>query len=250
MIVNKLPVSTALLDHINIILVGTTHPGNIGAAARAMKTMGLKHLRLVQPQHFPSLEATSRASGADDLLANAQLFEHFDESLHDCQLIFGTSARQRSIRWSTLSPKQCAKQALDTQQPIAIVFGREHSGLTNQELDRCHHMIQIPTSDNFSSLNLAAAVQVVTYELRCYADELHQKPLLPPDEMPVSAEEMRLFYEHLEQTLIDIRFLDPEKPRRLMRRLHRLFNRAQPVTSEMNLLRGILTAAQNIHKKL
>ncbi len=111
-------------------------------------------------------------------------------------------------------------------------------------------MIQIPTSDNFSSLNLAAAVQVVTYELRCYADELQQKPLLPPDEMPVSAEEMRLFYEHLEQTLIDIRFLDPEKPRRLMRRLQRLFNRAQPVTSEMNLLRGILTAAQNIHKKL
>jgi tRNA C32,U32 (ribose-2'-O)-methylase TrmJ len=111
-------------------------------------------------------------------------------------------------------------------------------------------MIQIPTSDNFSSLNLAAAVQVVTYELRCYVDELQQKPLLPPDEVPVSAEEMRLFYEHLEQTLIDIHFLDPEKPRRLMRRLQRLFNRAQPVTSEMNLLRGILTTAQNIHKKL
>lgn len=214
-----------------------------------MKTMGLRHLRLVQPQHFPSLEATARASGADDVLANAEIFEQFEASLHDCRLVLGTSARQRSIRWSTLAPRQCAMQALESQEKVAIVFGREYAGLTNAELDRCHYMIQIPTSDTFSSLNLAAAVQVVTYELRCYADELRQKPLSPRDEMPVSAEEMHLFYEHLEQTLIDIRFLDPKKPRRLMRRLQRLFNRAQPITSEMNLLRGILTAAQNIHKK-
>lgn len=245
---NEPLVSSALLDNIFIILVGTTHPGNIGAAARAMKTMGLKHLRLVQPQHFPSLEATARASGADDLLAHAEVFDRFEDSLQGCRLVFGSSARQRSIRWSTLHPKQCATQALEFQDKVAIVFGREHSGLTNDELDRCHYMVQIPTDAQFSSLNLAAAVQVFSYELRCRADELCQKPLAPRDEMPVSAEQMHLFYQHLEQTLIDIEFLDPEKPRRLMRRLQRLFNRAQPVTSEMNLLRGILTAAQKPKK--
>lgn len=241
---NEPLVAATFLDNIFIILVGTTHPGNIGAAARAMKTMGLKHLRLVQPQHFPSLEATARASGADDLLAHAEIFDRFEDSLQGCRLVFGSSARQRSIRWSTLHPRQCATQALESQDKVAIVFGREHSGLTNDELDHCHYMLQIPTDAHFSSLNLAAAVQVVSYELRCRADELCHKPLAPRDEMPVSAEQMQLFYLHLEQTLIDIEFLDPEKPRRLMRRLQRLFNRAQPVTSEMNLLRGILTAAQ------
>lgn len=240
-----------MLDHIQIILVGITHPGNIGATARAMKTMGLSHLRLVQPKSFPNVEATARASGADDILMQAPIYDSFEDSLHDCRLILGTTARPRSIAWPALSPRLCAKTALEIQEPVALVFGREHSGLTNQELDCCHYMVQIPTNPSFSSLNIAAAVQILAYELKVKSDELaltsdnnslsNLDTLLPA---PASAEAMTQFYQHLEQTLIDIEFLDPQKPRRLMRRLHRLFNRAKPNDSEMNILRGILTATQ------
>jgi len=208
------------LDNIKIILVETTHPGNIGAAARAMKTMGLSHLRLVQPKLFPCAEATARAAGADDILANTQIFESYEESLRDCHLILGTSARHRSIAWPILTPKASV----------------------------CHYLVQIPTKTTFSSLNVASAVQILAYELRC-ADlakspaTLHERGEIAKS-VPASAEEMAQFYEHLEQTLIDIDFLDPKKPRRLMRRLHRLFNRVQLIDSEVSILRGILTAAQ------
>lgn len=226
--------------------MGITHPGNIGAAARAMKNMGLYHLRLVQPQDFPCAQATARASGADDLLMNAQIFSSYEESIKDCHLVFGASARQRSIPWPVLSPQECAQKTLVMSKEVAIVFGREHSGLTNQELDRCHFLVQIPTNPDFSSLNVAAAVQILTYELKIQSQELNaDRSFL---ETPVSAETLAMFYEHLEQTLIDIEFLDPQKPKRLMRRLQRLFNRAQLVDSEINILRGILTTTQMLRK--
>lgn len=241
-----------MLDRIKIVLVGITHPGNIGATARAMKTMGLSQLALVQPKQFPCAEATARATGADDVLAHAQLFDSFTASIQDCHLILGTSARQRSIAWPVLTPRACAEQTLAIpNSKVAIVFGREHSGLTNQELDQCHAMVQIPTSQSFGSLNVAAAVQIIAYELRMKSEELQittegnlKKKSLTARVIPASAAAIAQFYQHLEQTLIDIGFLDPLKPRRLMRRLHRLFNRTQLIDSEVNILRGILTAAQ------
>ncbi|MBE9563351.1 MAG: RNA methyltransferase, partial [Proteobacteria bacterium] len=200
-----------MFDNIYIVLVGITHPGNIGAAARAMKTMGLSKMRLVQPKHFPDADATARACGADDILFNAQIFDSYEESLQDCHLVFGASARQRMIAWPVLTPKACAEQALQIQAPIAIVFGRENSGLTNKELEHCNYLVQIPTDTNFSSLNVAAAVQILTYEFRM--EELNQKNFDSPLPPPVSAESMEQLYQHLEQTLIDIKFLDPNHPR-------------------------------------
>lgn len=233
------------LDSIQIVLVGTTHPGNIGATARAMKNMGLTHLVLVDPQRFPAAEATARASGAADILQAAQCYNSLPVALQDSQLVLGTSARQRTINWPILHPRACAEQALQATGKVSIVFGREHSGLTNEELDLCHYLIQIPTNAEYSSLNLAAAVQVVCYELRVKAlADAEPAAASMETEPPVSAHEMELFYEHLQHTLIDIDFLNPEQPKHLMRRLRRLFHRAQPNTVEMNILRGILTAMQ------
>ena len=234
-----------MLDNIQIVLVGITHPGNIGAAARAMKSMGLSQMRLVKPKLFPCAEATARAAGADDILANAQVFDNYAESLGDCRLIFATSARPRNLAWPTLTPKTCAAKALQGKTKIAIVFGREQSGLTNQELELSHFVVQIPTNTSFSSLNVAAAVQIFCYELKVKNDELSHTntncPHLPP---PAPAQAMVNFYQHLEQTLTEINFLNPQKPKKLMQRLHRLFNRIQPVDSEVRILRGILTAIQ------
>lgn len=246
------------LDNIQIVLVEISHPGNLGAAARAMKTMGLSHLRLVQPKQFPSAEATARATGADDVLSNAQLFDTLEESLRDCHIIFATSARLRAIAWPVISPKTCAEQALKCTGKVAIVFGREQAGLTNQELDYCNYLVQIPTNPTFRSLNVASAVQILAYELR----EKYEQLIIRNDELiikndhstidetdfslppPAIAEDVTRFYEHLEQTLIHIGFLDPQKPRHLLRHLHRLFNRIQLLDSEVRLLRGILTAIQ------
>jgi len=232
-----------MLNNIQIILVGITHPGNIGAAARAMKTMGLSQLRLVQPKIFPSVEATARASGADDILANAQIFDTLEDSIKDCHLVFGTSTRSRHLIWPTLTPKVCAEKSRQSAEKVAIIFGREQSGLTNAELQLCHFLVQIATNPTFSSLNVASAVQIVAYELH-ESFINHSEEIVALENPPASAEMMGHFYQHLEQTLIDIEFLDPEKPKHLMRRLHRLFNRIQPIESEVNILRGILTAAQ------
>ncbi|OQW91148.1 MAG: tRNA (cytosine(32)/uridine(32)-2'-O)-methyltransferase TrmJ [Beggiatoa sp. IS2] len=234
-----------MLSNIHVVLVGITHPGNIGAAARAMKTMGLSRLILVQPKTFPCAEATARAAGADDILAQARICETLEEGLNDCRLVFGTSARPRTIAWPLLSPNAGAKMIVTLGEKTALLFGREHAGLTNQELELCHYVIQIPTNPNFSSLNVAAAVQILAYEIFTNQSALTTKiETASSEHCPAPAEAMTLFYQHLEQTLIDIQFLDPEKPRKLMRRLHRLFNRAQPDDLELNILRGILRAAQ------
>ncbi len=225
-----------------IVLINTSHPGNIGATARAMKNMGLVTLCLVEPKHYPSAEATARASGADDLLASAKCFATLDEAVADCALVIGASARSRTLPVPMLDPRGCAE--LVHRQPdverVAILFGRERSGLTNDELDRCHQLVRIPTAPDYPSLNIAAAVQVIAYELRIAAAAGEK-----PDEPEVdyaSMTQMEQFYTHLEQTLVELEFLDPDNPRQLIRRLRRLFNRARPDQNEINILRGILTA--------
>lgn len=235
-----------MLDQIRIILVNTTHPGNIGAVARAMKNMGLADLCLVAPKRFPDPEADARASGATDILAAATLVDTLEDAIADCHLVVGTSARGRHIPWPIMNPRELAgvvgKVARDTR--VAIVFGREDRGLTNEELHRCHHHVQIPTNPDFSSLNVAAAVQVIAYELRMLQESLDE-PSAPKwgtqwDIELAQAKELELLFEHLEKTLVEIEFLDPENPRQLMTRMRRLFLRAVPDKVEVNVLRGIL----------
>ena len=228
---------------IRIVLVGTTHPGNIGAAARAMKNMGLSDLALVKPRHFPHDEATARASGASDILDNATVVSTLAEALTDCVYVAGASARSRTINWPSMGPRDCAERMISEREhgKVAAVFGPEKSGLNNDDLDLCHTLLTIPTDPGFSSLNLAMAVQVLTYELRV-ASMLDEGPVFETEAPPASSEEMEHFYAHLERVLNDIGFLDPDNPRHLMRRLRRLFIRTRPDKNEVNILRGILTA--------
>ena len=228
-----------------IVLVEPQHPGNIGAVARAMKNMGLRELHLVRPALFPHPEATARASGADDILAAARVFERFDEAIADCGLIVGTSARQRHLPWDLVEPRECSGRIVEAanKQPVALVFGAERTGLTNAELERCNLLMTIPTAPDYSSLNLAMAVQVVTYELW-----LAGRPGAPPPperDVPLaSAEEVARFYVHFEQVLEEIDFKDRTGGGHLMARVRRLFNRAQLDQNEVNILRGVLTAVQ------
>ena len=233
-----------MLSNIRIVLMATSHPGNIGATARAMKNMALSRLCLVNPKQYPSDEAVVRASGADDLLAKAECFESLDDALQGCRLVIGTSARLRTVKWPMLNPRDCAKQLVNeaTTGEVALLFGRERSGLTNEELDRCHYLVNIPTNQEYSSLNLAAAVQVLSYEIFL----AQQQPFLKEDQLfdVATAEMMEGFHHHLEQALSDIGFSDPRQSDKLLRRLRRLFNRARPNQDEINILRGILSAAQ------
>jgi tRNA (cytidine32/uridine32-2'-O)-methyltransferase len=233
-----------MLDGIRIILSNTSHPGNIGAAARAMKTMGLAQLVLVEPKRFPDVEATARASGADDVLAHARLETGIDDALAGCRLVIGASARSRSIPCPVIDPAECARKLYSEslQGDVAVLFGCEQSGLSNTEIDRCHFLVQIPTNPDYGSLNLAAAVQIICYEIM--VAYLGQEGSGEENEhVMVPADEMERFYAHLEYTLVELDFLDPHNPRHLMRRLRRLFNRARPDSNEMNILRGILSAA-------
>jgi TrmH family RNA methyltransferase len=205
--------------------------------------MGLEQLRLVNPRRYPDAEATARASGADDLLARATCYAGLDEAIADATLVIGASARSRSLPVPTLDPRACARMVIphvDTGA-AALLFGRERTGLTNDELDRCHYLVQIPSNPDYPSLNIAAAVQILAYELRLAAGA----DLLPaePDRAYASAAQLEQFYGHLEQALIELDFLDPANPRQLMRRLRRLFARARPDQNEINILRGILSAA-------
>jgi tRNA/rRNA methyltransferase/tRNA (cytidine32/uridine32-2'-O)-methyltransferase len=228
---------------IRIVLVGTTHPGNIGAAARAMKNMGLDELVLVGPRYFPHADATARASGAEDLLDSARVVPNLESAIADCCYVAGASARSRTIGWPSMPPRECAEKLMreSAHGPVAVVFGPEKSGLTNDDLDRCHTLLTIPTDPGFSSLNLAMAVQVISYELRL-ARAHAPATLQAPEAPPATAEELENFYVHLEQVLTVSGFLNPDNPRHLMRRLRRLFLRAQPDKNEINILRGILAA--------
>jgi len=242
-----------LTEKVRIVLVDTSHPGNIGAVARAIKNMGLARLYLVNPQQFPHADATARASGADDLLAQATVCATLDEALTGCSLVMGASARLRNLTVPLLNPRQCATQVLNetgsADVECALIFGREDSGLTNEELGRCHHLVHIPTNAEYSSLNLAAAVQVLSYELRMATLDGQATLVNDEAESLASADDMERFYGHLQQTLEEIGFLDPANPRIMMQRLRRLFNRTRPSEIEMNILRGILTAAQMPKRK-
>jgi TrmH family RNA methyltransferase len=233
-----------LANRIRIVLVETSHPGNIGAAARAMKTMGLERLTLVNPGEFPHPDASARASGAVDVLEQAQVTATLDEALTGCALVAGTSARRRGIGPPQLEPRECAARLAATAagQQVALLFGRERIGLTNEELDRCHVLVNIPANPEYASLNLAAAVQVLAYELRL-ALATPATPL-EAESPPATAEEMERLYAHLEQAALETGFLDPANPKHLMRRLRRLFNRAQPDQNEVHILRGLLSALQ------
>lgn len=233
-----------MLAGVRVILSNTSHPGNIGAAARAMKTMGLTQLVLVEPKHYPDAEATARASGADDVLAGARVEAGIDTALAGCRLVIGASARSRSIPCPILDPGECARKlyAESLQGDVAVLFGCEQSGLSNAEIDRCHFLVQIPTNPDYGSLNLAAAVQIICYEVRvAHLGQEGRDRAAAYDAVP--ADEMERFYAHLEHVLVELDFLDPHNPRHLMRRLRRLFNRARPDSNEMNILRGILSAA-------
>jgi len=234
-------------DRIKIVLVNTSHPGNIGAAARAMKNMALHRLVLVSPDEFPSGVAVGRAAGAVDLLDRAEVVGSLQEAVADCSLIIGTSARSRSIPWPMLSPEDSASKLVveSGQHPVALVFGREASGLNNDELQQCHFHVQIPANPDYSSLNLGAAVMVLGYELY----KAHQAAEVSQarneeeywDQPLSSAEQVEHFYAHLERLLVAVDFHDPDNPRQLMQRLRRLYGRIRIDEMEMNILRGILT---------
>nr|WP_286010223.1 tRNA (cytosine(32)/uridine(32)-2'-O)-methyltransferase TrmJ [Serpens gallinarum] len=245
----------AVLENIRVVLVNTSHPGNIGGAARAMKNMGLSRLVLVDPEEFPSGKAVARASGATDILDGAQVVATLEEALVGCSLVLGTSARDRRIPWPLLDPRESGTVCVEQIQlggEVALVFGREYAGLTNDELQRCQFHVHIPSDPEFSSLNLAAAVQVLTYEVRMAWLAAQGRPskveklevTAMHDTQPVTADEMELYYRHLEETLVQIGFLDPAKPRHLMARLRRLYGRIAVSKLEMNILRGILTETQ------
>jgi TrmH family RNA methyltransferase len=211
-----------------------------------MKVMGLSKLHLVTPKTFPSADATAMASGADDVLQHAAVHGSLESALEGCNLVLGTSARLRSLPMPQMDLRAAAKSALAEHgsQDIAILFGREAYGLTNDEMQRCHQLVHINTNPEYGSLNLAQAVQVMAYEIRMAAVGEAELRFDPQDWVPVDAGQMELFYQHLEETLLDIRFLNPEQPKRLMARLRRLFNRARPDQNEINILRGILAASQ------
>lgn len=239
-----------MLENIRIVLMNTTHPGNIGSAARAMKTMGLSKLYLVTPEKFPHPKANELASNAQDILDQAIVVPDIDAAIADCIFVAGTSARTRTIPWPQLTPRTFAEKTIveSSRGEIAILFGQEQSGLTNEALHRCHAHIHIPCNPDYSSLNLAAAVQVIAYELRVAS----LADVTPPswDYDLATAAQMESFFIALEKVLIQMDFLDPKAPRQLMTRLRRFFARARPDIMEMNIFRGILTSiVQRILKK-
>jgi tRNA/rRNA methyltransferase len=231
-----------LLGNFRIILCQTSHPGNIGAAARAMKTMGLQQLYLVQPKKFPHSEASAMAANADDVLENAQVCETLAEALAGCALAIGLSARKRQLSHELMDVRQAAAHAsqVAASQPVALVFGTEMSGLSNAELDLCQLLAMIPADPEFSSLNLAAAVQVMSYEIRMALLD-GRTGIASMDEPLATNDDLEMLYRHMEETLVRIGFLNPAAPGRLMQRLRRLYARARPEKEEVNILRGILT---------
>lgn len=246
-------------NQIRIVLVETSHSGNIGAVARAMKNMGLGNLWLVNPASFPDETSYARSAGASDVLDRAHVVQSLDEALADCVLVMGTSARGRKVPWPVIAPPQAAATASEhtAQGNVALVFGRENHGLSNDELQRCHYHIHIPSNPDYSSLNLAMAVQVMCYELRMrYLAGLedsesspHLEPMVAPgdpgwDVPPATVGEVEGFFGHFEQVLVDVDFHRRDNPRHLMARMRRLFQRARMDQMEVNILRGVLAAIQ------
>mgnify|MGYP001303467723 FL=1 len=222
-------------------MVKTTHPGNIGAAARAIKTMGFDKLCLINPIEHPHSEARARSAGALDVLLGAEVFDNLQDAIKDCGLIIGTTARTRRISVPITNIRETAPSivAEAKQKSVAVIFGPEKSGLINAQVDCCNQLVNIPSIGSYKSLNLAMAVQIVAYELRVANEAL---PAEIRARNLASNEEIELFYNHLNQVLLETGFLDPKNPKQLMRRLRTLFNRAQMDENEINIMRGILAS--------
>lgn len=255
---------SAHLSHVRIVMVNTTLPANIGSALRAMKTMGLSKLVLVAPKTYPHPDIDALAAGATDLIEQIEIVDTLEDAIQDCQLVFGTSARSRTIPWPLLDVRPAAEKALsavaEQQQEIAILFGREDRGLTNEELAMSNYHLTIPVNSDYGVLNVAQAIQVVCYELRMAALDHVEHPRDPKahmqvvdgiemhwDEPLVNHAQMEQFYPHLEKMLAEIEFLDPENPRLLPLRLRRLFGRIQLDRMEYHLLRGIFSRVQALN---
>ena len=236
-------------SNIKIVLVNTAHPGNIGGAARAMKNMGLSELCLVEPREYPAPRAVWRAAGAREVLTHATVVDSVDEAIADCSLVIGTSARERRIPWPLINPRECGVRVWAEAQKhkVALLFGREDRGLTNDELQKCHYHVHIPSNPEYSSLNLATAVQVLAYEIRMasLANENGDLPDLAEWDQPlVNAEDLENFHNHLAETMAELDFYDPENPKQLLTRMRRLFNRLRMDQMEVSILRGLLSAVQ------
>ncbi|MCA0404291.1 MAG: RNA methyltransferase [Proteobacteria bacterium] len=240
-----------IFSNIRIVLVATSHPGNIGSTVRAMKTMGLSKLYLVEPKIFPHFKANEMAAGADDLLETAIVVDSLDKALENCKLIIATSARPRGVSLPGLLPGECADlvASTDDNSEIAILFGREHAGLTNEELLKSHYHVNIPANPDYSSLNLSQAVQIIAYELRMRLLAPEAKVELQSDRL-ATADEVEQFYKHCFEVLTAIEFLKPTNPtKRLQQRIRRLFNRARLENMEVSILRGILSQVQYVLKQ-
>jgi len=235
---------------VNIVLVGTSHPGNIGSAARAMKNMGLDRLRLVAPERFPATEATVMAAGADDVLGRARVFPDVASAVADCGLVVGTTARSRHLPWRVVEPRQAAREIAGASATgeVAVLFGAERTGLTNEDIERCQLLLTIPTGPAYGSLNVAMAVAIVAYEI-LLASRGEEDATAARGIPLASAIEMERFYEHLERVLEEIDFRDRTGEGHLMARIRRLFNRAVLDQNEMNILRGILTSVQGRRRR-
>lgn len=235
-----------MLDKISVVLVGTSHPGNIGSAARAMKVMGLTNLVLVDPACEIDDKTYALAAGAADVVENARIVATLDEAIADCGLVVGSSARSRTLEWPQLDPRECGVKAIAEAgaHNVAILFGRERTGLTNEELQKCHCHVYIPANPDYSSLNLAMAVQTVCYEVRmAYLEQQKHAGDSKVEEYP-RAKELEMFYEHLEKVTRQTRFINKNHPGMVMAKLRRLFTRARPEQQELNILRGILSSVE------
>jgi tRNA (cytidine32/uridine32-2'-O)-methyltransferase len=235
------------LDDIRIVLIEPAHPGNIGAVARAMKTMALRDLTLVRPAKFPAEDADRRAMGAIDILQQARVVDDFEQAVGDCELVIGGSARERTVPHEVLDARQCGRQLVEESargRRVAVVFGPERTGLANQDLDRCHLQVVIPTSDAFSSLNLASAVQLVCYEIfvaaREYDPVAETRDKLASWEQVPEQRDLEYFYEHLERALDATRYLRDENREITMTKLRRVFGRSRPNVGELKLLHSLV----------
>nr|WP_113867213.1 tRNA (cytosine(32)/uridine(32)-2'-O)-methyltransferase TrmJ [Brenneria salicis]NMN90874.1 tRNA (cytidine32/uridine32-2'-O)-methyltransferase [Brenneria salicis ATCC 15712 = DSM 30166]RBP61545.1 tRNA (cytidine32/uridine32-2'-O)-methyltransferase [Brenneria salicis ATCC 15712 = DSM 30166]RLM30388.1 tRNA (cytosine(32)/uridine(32)-2'-O)-methyltransferase TrmJ [Brenneria salicis ATCC 15712 = DSM 30166] len=236
-----------MLHNIRIVLVETSHTGNMGSVARAMKTMGLSKLYLVNPLVKPDSQAIALAAGASDVIGDAALVDTLDQALEGCSLVVGTSARSRTLPWPMLEPRECGVRAAQEAEhaPVALVFGRERVGLTNDELQKCHYHVAIPANPEYSSLNLAMAVQILAYEVRvAHLDRLAVGKEVHGETPYPLVDDLERFYQHLEKTLMETGFIRQAHQGQVMNKLRRLFTRAKPESQELNILRGILSSIQ------
>lgn len=239
-----------MLDQIKVVLVGTTHTGNIGSVARAMKTMGLSQLCLVAPKTAPDGQAYALAAGASEILAAAKIFDTLEQAIADCALVIGSSARSRTLSWPMLSSRECGVQAVQQAPtaPVALVFGRESNGLSNEELQLCNYHVCIDANPEYSSLNLAMAVQIICYEVRMAYLAIQQETPEVEHAVYPSSTQMENFFQHLETALTHTGFIIKQHPGVVMTKLRRLFTRARPEEAEYNILRGILTSMLRLEK--